>query len=367
MNSIERLAPLRVSWLTNVPAPYRVPIWDHLAKSVQLHVYFLLKEDNWRSWTLSGTPSWNWTYLSKFSVRIREFDFVPGIYGTRRILKQTDLVVVGGWESTSYFLTIMRAKRARIPVILFYESTLQSRRFNGRIVRFIRSHIFLLADYVVTSGVASTKATIEIGVDPAKILTLFNPVDVRFFADFSLFHRTEISTGHRFLYVGRLINLKNIFSLINAFASMRAPVDSLTIVGDGPLLSSLKELTSELGLENAIHFMGHHDQLQVAQDYANADTLVLPSTNEVWGLVVNEALASGIHVVVSSAAGVSEFVKPMKGAYVCEPTDIDLALALTQSRSDWEGPIPNPEIVEYTPERFAEALLGLVREIRLNL
>ena len=363
VNDLTKNKVLRVSWLTNVPAPYRIPIWDSFSKSVDLRVFFLFREKNWRNWSFEGRERWKISYLSKPSIRYREIDFTIGVFGAKKLVEKTDLIIIGGWDAPFYLFTLLQAKRANIPTILFYESTLQSHRFNGRLIRFIRSRIFQMADYVLTVGTASTEATLDIGVDPTKILTLFNPVDVRMFAEFSSFHRRESATGHRFLYVGRLISLKNVAALIDAFASARKDGDSLTIVGDGVLMDDLKKQVENLGLESFVHFAGHHNQQQISQDYASADTLVLPSTNEVWGLVVNEALASGLHVIVSDAAGVSQFVEPMKGVYVCQPTTSEIAIALERSRSDWLGPVSNPEILEYTPERFADGLLKLANSL----
>jgi glycosyltransferase involved in cell wall biosynthesis len=363
MNEKNPQARVKVTWLTNLPAPYRVGVWDQIQKSQDLTVWFLLSEDNWRKWSINQVQNWSFSYLNKKSIRYGEIDLVLSAIGNQRVLQNTELLIVGGWESP-FFIQVMRnAIKANIPVIQFYESTLQSHRFNGRTIRYIRQKIFSYADYVVTVGPASTEAVLDMGVDPKKILTLFNPVDVSWFADFAASHRIPSSLGHRFLYVGQLIERKNVAALISAFADMHQEGDSLTIVGDGPLANELKRQVSALHLENSIIFTGHHSQEQVALDYAAADTFILPSTNEVWGLVVNEALASGLHVVVSRAAGVAEFVAPMKGAFIANPTTISLKESLIQSRATWSGPISNPEIMEYTPERFADAVVGLVEGV----
>lgn len=357
----------RVVWITNLPAPYRIPIWDRLSDLTNLQIFFLLKEENWRNWKIEFASNWSFKFLSKSSIRISEYEFVFSPFGSKRVLSGADVVIVGGWESPFYFFVYFNARRNHIPIIQFYESTMQSHRFNGPLIRYLRRRIFSLADHVVTAGAASTTAVLDMGINSSKILTLFNPVDVCWFAEFAANYRVETRSGHRFLYVGRLIDLKNVCSLIVAFASMRQTDDSLTIVGAGPLASDLMNQVSQVGLQDSIHFLGHHDQKEVALDYASADTLVLPSTNEVWGLVVNEALACGLHVVVSKAAGVAEFVAPMKGAFICEPTVIGLKEALIQSRSEWEGVIPKPEVMEYTPERFADALGGLLEKWKLRL
>ena len=164
----------RILWLTNLPAPYRFPIWDHLSKHLPLNVAFLLKTENWRKWSVPKKTTWQHQYLSLNSVNFREFELVPSIRGARNLLKNTDLLIAGGWEAPFYIRTVILAKRKRIPIIQFYESTSDSHRFNNLLIRKIRSAIFSKADFIVTAGSASTKAVTAMGIAPEKIITLFN-------------------------------------------------------------------------------------------------------------------------------------------------------------------------------------------------
>ena len=84
---------------------------------------------------------------------------------------------------------------------------------------------------------------------------------------------------------------------------------------------------------------------------------MLVSDNEVWGLVVNEALAAGLHVVISDQCGVSHSVKRMKGVYIWYEDEESLDEVLRRSAREWNGPIQNPEILEFTNERFAQTFL----------
>lgn len=348
-----------IVWLTNLPAPYRIPIWNNLAQSFELNVVFSLKEDNYRGWVQPKSQNYSYKFLKKFSIRWKSLELVIGIRGVKGLLDSADILIAGGWESPLNLRGLLIARRLSIPSVLFYESTLASRRFNGFLVRKFRSWVFSLADHVVTVGKASTEAALDIGVPSEKIVTLFNPVDVRWFSNFANRNRVEISRGHRFIYVGQLIERKNVAALIDAFSNIRQPNDVLTIVGDGPLLLDLVAQAKSLGLDKVIRFTGHFDQEQVALEYSRSDTFILPSTSEVWGLVVNEALASGLHAVVSSKAGVAEFVKPMPGVFIAEPTANEIAKALELSRAKWVGRISNPEILNYTPEKFADEIGAL--------
>ena len=73
--------------------------------------------------------------------------------------------------------------------------------------------------------------------------------------------------------------------------------------------------------------------------------------------MVSEALAAGLHVVVSNRCGVVEFVKDMPGVYVCSPSTKSIREALTKRSKEWLGKIEVPEILAFTPARFVDSLL----------
>jgi glycosyltransferase involved in cell wall biosynthesis len=350
----------KILWLTNLPAPYRFPIWARIAQDLDLKVAFLLKEKNWRNWSVQQDVNWSYQFLSLNSKKIKEFDLVPSIRGSKRILDGIKVVIIGGWESPFYWRTLRTAKRRKIPVIQFYESTQASHRFNNILIRKIRYAIFSKADFIVTAGAASTKAVEAMGVAPQKIITLFNPVDVSWFHSFAQSHRVEQTPGHRFIYVGQLIERKNVAAVIRAFAEIRSESDTLTIAGDGPLAQNLKELTQTLGISDSVLFAGHKNQEELAELYATSNTLILASTNEVWGLVVNEALASGLHIVVSDKCGVADFIKDMKGAYISSTDQESIEKELLKSSQEWSDYIENPEILKFTPEKFADGVLKVI-------
>jgi glycosyltransferase involved in cell wall biosynthesis len=348
----------RVLWLTNLPAPYRFPIWSRLSASFDLRVAFLLKEKNWRNWSVPKHVDWKYNFLSLKSANFGEFDFIPSIKGARKLIQGVDVLVLGGWEAPFYLRTLFYAKKFGIPVIQFYESTTDSHRFKNLFIRKIRSAIFSKADFIVTAGTASTRAVEAMGIASEKIITLFNPVDVGWFHSFAKDHRTPQSQGHRYIYVGQLIERKNVASVIQAFAAIKNEDDTLIIAGDGPLASELKRLSDSLGIERLVQFVGHKSQEELAALYAASNTFILASTNEVWGLVVNEALASGLHVVVSNKCGAADFVKDMKGAYICETDQKSIQEAMKASSSAWNGYIKEPEILKFTPEKFADGVLS---------
>lgn len=351
----------KVLWLTNLPAPYRFPIWDRMSQSADLTVVFLLKPKNWRNWPAPVNKNWNHKFMSFHSLQIDEYDIIPSFRGANKLLDGVDVAIIGGWETPMYIRMIMLAKKKRIPVIQFYESFGESHRFTNGIIPKIRKWIFYKSDKFLVISKQSEKTLIRMGIDRDRILTLFNPTDVAWLHTFAIQHRPTNSIGHKFLYVGQLIERKNVAALICAFANICTDQDSLTIAGKGPLKKNLMELTKNLGLSNQVYFVGHLSPEEIALIYASSNTLVLASTNEVWGLVVNEALASGLHVVVSHKCGVTNFVKGMKGVYIHSADKKSLENAMKISASQWKGYISEPEILNFTPEKFADEVTHYIQ------
>jgi len=125
------------------------------------------------------------------------------------------------------------------------------------------------------------------------------------------------------LFVGRLAAVKNLDCLLEAFAQVSQKVSQalLTLVGTGPEKKNLEVLASHLGIANRVLFIGHREGPQVHIWYLLGALLVLPSTWEPYGAVVNEALLSGSPVICSSRAGASVLVREGKNGGVFDPHD----------------------------------------------
>lgn len=361
----------RIGWVTNLAAPYRRPVWADLARKAELEVFLLENADRFGRESSNRDPEWmaydDAAYpvaeIPTFRVSVGERQvFVPrsakGLPG-----HGLHALVLGGWESPAYWLSALRARRAGARLVGFYESTLASHAFRSGPVARARRSFFTRLDAVVVPGRASERAVLAMGVDPSKVHVGFNPVDVQgIHAAAALARQAQPSpggTGHRFLYLGQLVGRKNVGSLITALWRLGESDDSLTVAGTGHLTPQLIELRDELGLRHRVTFIGAVRYEQVPELLAQHETLVLPSNEEVWGLVVNEALAAGLHVVVTRACGVAESVEGMDGVFVADVPDSSvLAHSMRRSRREWNGPIASPEILAHTPEAFADVVLG---------
>ncbi len=115
------------------------------------------------------------------------------------------------------------------------------------------------------------------------------------------------------LFVGRLVKVKNLGFLIRCFSKINEKDAILIIVGDGDLRSNLNEYVEKLGLEEKVIFTGRQEGELLYSWYVIAQIFILPSTDERFGAVVNEALVGGCFTLCSSYAGASSLINEDNG------------------------------------------------------
>lgn len=348
-------------WITNLPAPYRKPIWEELGKKFKLDVYFLLGIENWRNWRIVPSENFSQSFLNFKVFRFGEFEFIPQISIRTISFKNAEFLVLGSWEAPMYLYMMMLAKIKKVKVIVFHESTTESQKFNNFVKRLVKRRFYTSADLIVTFGFESTKVLTNLGITPEKILELFNPIAPR-----SSIISTKSRRGHHYLYVGQLITRKNILAIVDAFSQIKTKFDTLTIAGTGPDQSLIMDYVRRLDLPDSVLFSGHLSSSELELLYSQSNTLILASHVEVWGLVVNEALSSGMHVVVSKNCGVSDLIKSMKGVYIVQKDSLSISKGMKKSRNDWTGRIRLPEISNYSTSDFSRRIYSEIASRFLN-
>lgn len=130
-----------------------------------------------------------------------------------------------------------------------------------------------------------------------------------------------------YLFVGRLVRLKNVHTLIEAFHQAHLEDACLVIVGDGVEKNSLEELAEQTGVK--VIFTGRLEGLSLYAWYNVADCFVLPSTQEAFGAVTNEALVAGCKCLISELAGSQCLIENGKNGFTFDPhSKSDLAKKL---------------------------------------
>jgi glycosyltransferase involved in cell wall biosynthesis len=170
----------------------------------------------------------------------------------------------------------------------------------------------------------------------------------------------------RLLCVGRLIPIKGHLVLLRALAQARAhvPEATLDIAGRGPLEPALKSYVRELGLEQAVRFLGFVAPVQSALEAAAI--VVVPSLGEGFGMVALEAMERARPVIASAVGGLSEIVVDGETGIVVPPADADalaeaiVALASDLPRAAAMGRAGRERaLTQFTPERCVERIEAL--------
>lgn len=148
-----------------------------------------------------------------------------------------------------------------------------------------------------------------------RILEQALPRASEWISDLGLEHRSVV------LFVGRLVDVKNLDRLLEAMPLVQG-APALVVVGDGVLRTVLEDKCRALALRN-VFFTGKLTGLDLMAWYDLADVLVLPSTREAFGAVVNEALVAGCPVAVSSHAGASDLIRSRDAGIVFRPDSVE--------------------------------------------
>ena len=147
-------------------------------------------------------------------------------------------------------------------------------------------------------------------------------------------------------------------------AAAGADAWDLTLSGSGPLEAQLRDQVAAAGLAGRVEFAGFRQYPDLPDCYARAGALVLPSWSDQWGLVVNEAMAAGLPVLVSENCGCApDLVRAGVNGWTFAPHDraaleAGLARVAKLSAAEWEamGRASRELIAAYSPEAFAQAL-----------
>ena len=151
-----------------------------------------------------------------------------------------------------------------------------------------------------------------------------------------------------FVFVGRFVDKKNLPHLVESFARYVVIAGTsarrLVLVGSGPDEPRLRAMVDALALAERVEFPGFMPAEAVSRTLANGLALVLPSVEEQWGLVVNEALAFGLPVIVSRQVGSRDALvrDGINGHVVASDSVEQLAQAMldiSRDRSRWEAKV----------------------------
>jgi len=230
-----------------------------------------------------------------------------------------DVLVVMGWGYHSVREAALWALKNKIPVVTMSDSQLEGQP-RSLLRDFLKRGLIGSYDAVLCAGTRAQRYMEYFGKSPECLFSGMDVVDNSHFAgalDAAVAERLAFSQQHQLpqryiLSVNRFVAQKNLSGLLRAFAHYvaqgQAGALNLVIAGDGPLRNELIDLIDELGLQEVVFLIGKVAYADLPMLYACAEVFVITSNShaETWGLTVNEAMAAGLPVFVSSSCGSCE-------------------------------------------------------------
>ena len=370
----------RVVLINNILGPLRFPIYNILsqAKGINLLVFFLAKTDPNRRWDIPYEEiHFNYKLLPGINFLIEHIEMpIYFNWGLMKELKffQPDIICIVGYHYLASIIVLLYAKLTKTKIVLWSGSHLLSGFIKNPLIDFYKKTIVPKFDSYITYGTAAKEQIIHYGAKPERIIVSCNTIDVEWFIKKS----QEVQQGNELkeikkkyrarniLYVGSFVARKGVFNLIKAFYRLNMYNVGLILIGDGIEKSIYLEYIKEHQIKN-VFFEGFVQKENIVRYYGLADVFVLPSSNEVWGLVVNEAMACGLPVISSKLAGVTrDLVKDGKNGFSFNPNDIDeltqkLRELILNDKERVEMGKKSLEIIkDKTPQEYAKSILKAI-------
>ncbi len=293
-----------------------------------------------------------------------------------------DVVAIPGWADAVAFAALQWCGANGVPAIVMSESTAwdESRQVLKELVK---RRILKKCAAGLVGGQPHADYLVKLGMPPQHIFQGYDAVDNEYFTQRSQqvgsqgeATRTQLGLPEKFfLASARFVEKKNLLRLIEAYARYRElavkpaaggrPAErwDLILLGDGPLKPEIERLINDFGLQGSVRLPGFKQYHELPVYYALAKGFIHASTVEQWGLVVNEAMASGLPVLVSNRCGCAkDLVHEGINGFTFDPLDSENLADLMCRFAGSSFPIAEfgaasaRIIAGWSPDRFAAGL-----------
>ena len=301
--------------------------------------------------------------------QVRFVSLLANLYVTLSSISP-DVVAISGYGKPVMLGALTWARWKRIPTILFSASN-ENDAPRMAWLELIKRLIVKNYDAALVGGRPQKRYLEKLGIRSEAIFLGYNTVGN------DTFHPTKIRdlpsplSRPYFLAINRFMPRKNLSFVISCYSdylqSKGEAAWDLVLCGDGELLDQVRRQVTELNLQNRVHLPGFLQQHELLPYFAHAGCFIHASLREQWGLVVNEAMAAGLSVLVSNRCGCFEdlVVEGVNG-FGFDPENhqqlTNLMLKVSSGAVDLErmGQAALDHIQRFSPDYFAEGLMQAV-------
>ena len=309
---------MKVVLITNIPAPYRVPIYNEIAKKFgdNFLVIFAAKKEPNRKWEISEMKFKHLFLKENFLSKSDGYNYIHNNIEILSILKQVnpDVIITTGFNPTHIYgwLYSVLYKKKHIPMT---DGWIISEKNLSIIHKIIRKIVFKTSHAFIGASINSIKLYTSYGVPMEKIFQSHLCIDNKRFENNKTFEQRK----YDIMFSGQFIDIKSPLFFVDIAIKLSKKINNLhvLILGDGPLKD---ELISKLNENNIqYHYAGFVSQEELPEYYSNSKLLLFPTKIDAWGIIVNEAMASGTPVLTTPYAGViNDLLIDGKNGYILD-------------------------------------------------
>lgn len=370
---------MRLTLLTNILAPYRIPLFEALQRRVgEVSVLLMAQQEENRQWTAGEVP-FRTEVLPGFHFRPNGRDVSLHVnYDVMAALKRfnPDVVVSGGYAAAN-IQAMLYCRVFRTAFVSWGELTSKDGKGASGVRRILRRWVTSGSAGAIASSSEAGDAFVHHGMDRERVLLALLPVNVTDWRERTDGFRGSLGAAQlreRFgspllLSVGQIIPRKGYRELFDLYAQVveRRPEVSLVIAGDGPDRAKLEEEARRRGW-NRVHFAGFVPAGELHRYFAIADVFVFHTLYDPFGAVLSEAMASRVPVVSSVyASATQDLVDDGVTGYRIDPTDAGASadtifklLSLSEDRRQALVNAASERIAKWDIEPVADAMVSFL-------
>lgn len=287
---------MRVLYFTNIPSPYRVEFFTELNKHVELTVLFDRQKDKERNekWFEENNYDFDYEFIGNFNPK----------KVISHIKKNYDVVVIGGYTQKNCMFAIEYMRINKIPFYINADGGFVNPSDNI-ITKNLKKHFISSADYYLSTGVGTNNYLIHYGAKKENIyIYSFTSLREKELLKKVINYKEKrkkrkefgLDYDRLFISVGQFIHRKGYDLLIETVNKYKIKNCGFVIIGGGEEKENYKSLLKKYNINN-IHFIDFLKKDELLEYFKLSDVFIFPTREDIWGLVINEALACGLPII----------------------------------------------------------------------
>ena len=357
---------IRVAMVTNIPAPYRLPVYEGMAaeKDIDLKLFYCSGKEPDRAWELAeiDIPV---QYLREryitFSGRFIHIN--PDVWTALKAFKP-DVVITTGFNPT-HLIAVAYARWHGARHIAMTDGTFSSEKKLSFIHRIVRRFVYAGTQAFVGASEGSFELFSSYGIDRKRMFKSHLCANNSAFLS-----QSATQKRYDFIFCGRFEAVKNpLFALDVAYetANRLGRKVSLMFVGSGQMEGVMMQRALTMLDQVEVSFPGFATQAELPQRYMSARIMLFPTSWDPWGVVANEACAAGLPVLVTPDSGAAgELVQHERNGFVLPlllERWVDASVSLLQDDTLYErmSVASRNAVADYS---YSNAAMGLAQAVR---